>query len=88
MAKLIFHGHACWEVQGEHRLLLPIGDNFTMGIDDAVKATEFIGARMHLPMHFGTFPQIDVDAQEFQRKAAAVGQAVTVLEPGGSYAIP
>ena len=68
--------------------LLPIGDNFTMGIDDAVKATEFIGARMHLPMHFGTFPQIDVDAQEFQRKAAAVGQAVTVLEPGGSYAIP
>ena len=68
--------------------LLPIGDNFTMGIDDAVKATEFIDARMHLPMHFGTFPQIDVDAQEFQRKAAAVGQAVTVLEPGGSYAIP
>lgn len=68
--------------------LLPIGDNFTMGIDDAVKATEFLGARMHLPMHFGTFPQIDVDAQEFQRKAAAVGQAVTVLEPGGRYAFP
>ena len=68
--------------------LLPIGDNFTMGIDDAVKATEFIGARMHLPMHFGTFEQIDVDPQEFRSKAAAVGQAVTILEPGGRYAIP
>ena len=68
--------------------LLPIGDNFTMGIDDAVKATEFIGARMNLPMHYGTFEQIDVDPQEFRSKAAEAGQAVTILEPGGSYAIP
>lgn len=68
--------------------LLPIGDNFTMGINDAVKAVEFISARMHLPMHFGTFPQIDVDAQEFARKVVAVGRSVTVLNPGGSYTIP
>lgn len=68
--------------------LLPIGDNFTMGIDDAVKAAEFIGARMHLPMHFNTFEQIAVDPQEFRRKAAAAGQAVTILEPGGAYSIP
>ena len=68
--------------------LLPIGDNFTMGIDDAVKATEFLKARMHLPMHFDTFPNIEVDAEEFATKAAVIAQPVTVLKPGESYSIP
>ena len=68
--------------------LLPIGDNFTMGIDDAVKATELVGARMHLPMHFGTFPLIDVDPDQFVRRVTSAGRSAQVLQPGDSYRVP
>ncbi len=37
-------------------MLLPIGDNFTMGIDDAVKAVEFVNPALAIPMHYNTFP--------------------------------
>jgi L-ascorbate metabolism protein UlaG (beta-lactamase superfamily) len=36
--------------------LLPIGDNFTMGPDDAVRALEFINPRIVVPIHYDTFP--------------------------------
>ena len=38
--------------------LLPIGGNFTMDIDDAVIATEFIKPKLVIPMHYDTFPLI------------------------------
>ena len=65
--------------------ILPIGDNFTMGIDDAVKATEFINARMTIPMHYNTFPYIEVDANEFIGKVANKGHAAEIVKPGSSY---
>jgi L-ascorbate metabolism protein UlaG (beta-lactamase superfamily) len=68
--------------------LLPIGDNFTMGIDDAVKAAEFIGAKMTIPMHYNTFPVIEADPGEFVRKVKAKGLGAEVVEPGGSYELP
>lgn len=40
---------------------LPIGDNFTMGIEDAVKAAEFVGTKKIIGMHFDTFPIIEID---------------------------
>lgn len=64
--------------------LLPIGDNFTMGIDDAVKATEFLTPKKVIPMHYKTFEVIDVDPQEFVKKAKAKGFEAQVLEFGGS----
>ncbi len=48
--------------------VLPIGDNFTMGIDDAVKASELLQAELVVPMHYKTFDVIDADPQEFVRK--------------------
>ncbi len=68
--------------------LLPIGDNFTMGIDDAVKAAEFIGAKMTIPMHYNTFPVIEVDPGEFIKKVKAMGLKAEIVEPGASYALP
>jgi len=65
--------------------LLPIGDNFTMGIDDAVKAVEFLKPQVAIPMHYKTFDVIDVDPHEFARKAAALGARVEVLEIGKSF---
>lgn len=53
--------------------VLPIGDNFTMGIDDAVKATEFLRPKVVIPMHYKTFDVIDVDPAEFTGRVKSLG---------------
>jgi len=65
--------------------LLPIGDNFTMGIDDAVKATELLGAAVNIPMHYDTFDLIKADAAEFAHKVEARGGRAVVVKPGERY---
>jgi L-ascorbate metabolism protein UlaG (beta-lactamase superfamily) len=65
--------------------LLPIGDNFTMGIDDAVKATELLAARVNIPMHYDTFDPIKADPREFATKVEQRGGKVVVVAPGESY---
>ena len=49
-------------------MLLPIGDNFTMGITDAVKAVELANPKVAIPMHYNTFPVIAADPDEFQNR--------------------
>lgn len=63
---------------------LPIGDNFTMGPDDAVKAVDMIEPKTVVPMHYNTFDIIEQDPGEF---AAQVGSKaeVVILEPGQSH---
>ncbi len=51
--------------------VLPIGDHFTMGPDDAARAAEFVAARTIIPCHYNTFPPIRQDPQLFQQKVAA-----------------
>jgi L-ascorbate metabolism protein UlaG (beta-lactamase superfamily) len=48
--------------------LLPIGDNFTMGPDDAVRAVEFIEPKVVIPIHYNTFPPIEQDPADFAWK--------------------
>lgn len=67
--------------------LLPIGDNFTMGIDDAVKAVEFLNPKLAVPMHFNTFGVIEADPQEFKRKVESIGKKCTVIPFGESIEI-
>jgi len=62
--------------------LLPIGDNFTMGVDDAVKASEFLRADVSIPMHYNTFPVIEASPNEFKVKVESLGKKATVLEYG------
>lgn len=45
--------------------LLPIGDNFTMGITDALKAVEFLKPKIAIPMHYNTFDMIKQDPSQF-----------------------
>ena len=61
---------------------LPIGDNFTMGIDDAVKAAEFLNADTIIPIHYNTFDAIKADPNEFKRKIESVGKKCNVLKAG------
>lgn len=62
--------------------LLPIGDNFTMGPEDAAKAVEFLKPKTVVPMHYNTFDVIQQDVKAFASKVK--GSKVAVLEPGGS----
>ncbi|MBI5682507.1 MAG: metal-dependent hydrolase [Deltaproteobacteria bacterium] len=45
--------------------LLPIGDNFTMGIEDAIRAVEFLKPKTVIPMHYNTWDVIKQDPQKF-----------------------
>ncbi len=65
--------------------LLPIGDNFTMGIVDAAKAAEFVDAKVAIPMHYDTFGWITADPKEFVRRVEAGGRKAVVVKPGESY---
>jgi L-ascorbate metabolism protein UlaG (beta-lactamase superfamily) len=67
--------------------IVPIGDNFTMGIDDAVKAVEFLNPKLAIPIHYNTWGVIEVDPQEFKRKVESIGKKCTVIPPGGSIEI-
>ena len=63
-------------------MLLPIGDNFTMGIEDAVKAVELVNPRVAIPIHFNTFPVIAADPNIFRKKVEALGKKALVLNFG------
>lgn len=66
--------------------LLPVGDNFTMGPEEAAIATEWIGPKVVIPMHWGSFPMLEQTPDKFTHRVEAGGKTrVVVLQPGGSY---
>lgn len=60
---------------------LPIGDNFTMGPEDARIAAKWIQAKEVVPIHYNTFPPIQQDAEKF---VAELGDIGLMLKPGAS----
>lgn len=62
--------------------LLPIGDVYTMGPEDALRAVELIRPGLTVPMHYNTFPLIAQDAGAFAAAAEAKGFRTCVLQPG------
>ena len=65
--------------------ILPIGDNFTMGPDDALKAVKLIEPRRVIPDHYGTWPLIAQDADAWsERVRAETSTEPLVLQPGDS----
>jgi len=67
---------------------IPIGDTFTMGLEDGITAAKMIGASLNIPMHYDTFPVIAADPREFVRRAEAEGLRAQVLEPGEETELP
>jgi L-ascorbate metabolism protein UlaG (beta-lactamase superfamily) len=69
--------------EGVDVALLPIGDRFTMGPKDAVRAVGFIKPKRVVPMHYNTWPIINQDPELFKKDAeAATGTPVSVLTIG------
>ena len=68
--------------------LLPIGDVFTMGIDDSIKAIKMLGAKTVVPMHYNTFPPIEQDAEAWARRVESETDATpVVLEADGDLTL-
>ncbi|MFI5150083.1 MAG: metal-dependent hydrolase [Bacteroidia bacterium] len=73
---------------GDYRKLdfafLPVGDNFTMGVDNAIIASDFIRCDDIIAMHFDTFGFIKVDHQDAIQKFERAGSRLTILDIGNT----
>lgn len=71
---------------GEYRSInfafLPIGDNFTMGVDNAIIASGFINCKDIIGMHYDTFGYIKIDHNEAQTKFTHSGKKLTLMNIG------
>ena len=64
--------------------VLPIGDNFTMGVEDAIIASDFIECDKILGCHYDTFGYIEIDHEEAKRKFYEKGKDLMLLDIGES----
>jgi L-ascorbate metabolism protein UlaG (beta-lactamase superfamily) len=66
--------------------ILPIGDNFTMGPDDALQAVNLLEPDVVIPIHYGTFDVIQQDPKGFAAMVESETSAqCLILQPGDSY---
>jgi L-ascorbate metabolism protein UlaG (beta-lactamase superfamily) len=76
---------------GEEELdlaILPIGDNFTMGPDDALRAVKLLQPKHVIPTHYNTWDLIHQDADAWSRRVQAETDVqVHVLNPGESFTL-
>ena len=59
--------------------MLPIGGKYTMDIEHAVKAAEWLEASEIIPMHYNTFDAIEVDIAEFERQIREIGKLPRIM---------
>lgn len=57
---------------------VPVGDHFTMGPSQAAVAVDWLDVEIAFPMHYDTFPPIEVDVRDFKREVTATGSDATV----------
>lgn len=62
--------------------LLPIGDNFTMGIEDAAKACDFIQCNEVVGLHYDTFPYIEIDHDKARKYFESKGKTLHLIPIG------
>jgi len=66
--------------------LLPIGDNYVMGPEDAALAAEYVSAKITVPIHYNTFPLIEQDPLRFKDLVESTqAGSVVILEPGDTF---
>jgi L-ascorbate metabolism protein UlaG (beta-lactamase superfamily) len=75
--------------EGLDLAILPIGDYYTMGPDDALRAVKLLHPRYVLPIHYNTFPAISQDAAAWALRVQSETPAhPVVLKPGDWFEIP
>lgn len=67
--------------------LIPIGDNYTMGPDDALIALDFMKPKVAVPIHYNTWPVIAQNAAEFAASAAKAGHRVKPMAVGDTLEV-
>ncbi len=67
--------------------LLPIGDNFTMGIEDAIRAVRMLHPKKVIPMHYDTFDLIRQDPELMRKGLEGRDVLVEILKPGETIEI-
>jgi L-ascorbate metabolism protein UlaG (beta-lactamase superfamily) len=60
--------------------MLPIGGKYTMDIEHAVVAAEWLGASAIIPMHYNTFDAISVDIEDFERQIREIGKVPMIMK--------
>jgi L-ascorbate metabolism protein UlaG (beta-lactamase superfamily) len=74
--------------EGLDLAILPIGDNYTMGPDDAVRAVRLLAPKKVFPIHYDTWPPIAQDARAWAERVRQQTTAeAVVLKPGESVEV-
>jgi L-ascorbate metabolism protein UlaG (beta-lactamase superfamily) len=74
--------------EGLDLAVVPIGDNFTMGPVDALRAVKFLQPKVVIPIHYNTWDLIAQDANAWaERVGKETGTKAVVLKPGESYSL-
>lgn len=66
---------------------VPVGDHFTMGPQQAAIAVDWLGVDRAFPMHYDTFPPIEVEIEQFRREVRATGSDATVTVLDGDQTV-
>lgn len=93
--RIYFAGDTClfrdMELIGDYGIdvaFLPIGDNYTMGPEDSIRAIHMLRPRLVVPMHYNTFDVIVQDVSEWARQVNSYTDAQpVVLDPGNRYVV-
>ncbi len=74
--------------EGLDLAVVPIGDNFTMGPDDALRAVKFLQPKTVIPIHYNTWDVIKQDVNAWAARVQKETKAKpVVLKPGESYSV-
>ena len=74
--------------EGLDLAVIPIGDNYTMGPDDALRAVKMLEPKVVIPIHYNTFDLLKQDANAWaERVQKETSTKVAVLKPGESYSM-
>ena len=74
--------------EGLDLAVIPIGDNYTMGPDDALKAVKLLRPKNVIPCHYNTWPIIEQDADAWaSRVSSETDSKPHILKPGESFSL-
>lgn len=67
--------------------VLPIGDNYTMGPQDALRAAKLLQAKTVIPIHYNTWPVIEQNPEELKQEAEKEGIKTQIMKSGDSISL-